>query len=125
MPSAGIARSGCQSRLDPTQAPTEPTGQATKEETDCTKQCSAGHRLSRCVGGLRHLLLGLIYCLPILMGILLNLRTSILHRDVLRTRYHLGRTFPRFSHLLRIAGDNRTYGSNSCISQGRWIVPAG
>jgi len=57
------------------------------------------------------------------MGILLNLRTSVLHRDVLRTRYHLGRTFARFSHLLRIAGDNRTHGSNSCISQGRWIVP--
>ncbi len=67
----------------------------------------------RCIGGLRHLLLGLIYRLPILMGILLNLRTSILHRDVLRTRYHLGRTFARFSHLLRIAGDKRTYGSNS------------
>src|SRR5260370_40243235 len=123
MPSAVVARSGCQSPLDPTQAPTEPTGQATKEETDCTKQRSAGHRLSRCVGGLRHLLLGLIYCLPILMGIWLNLGTSILHSDVLRTRNPLGSTFPRFSHLLRSAGGNRTSGSNTSISQRRRLVP--
>jgi hypothetical protein len=54
------------------------------------------------------LLLSLIYRATILLGVLLNLRAGILHRDVLRTRYHVGRTFPRFCRLLWIAGDNST-----------------
>jgi len=57
------------------------------------KQCGARHRLGRRVGGLRPLLLSLVYRVPILLSVLLNLRASILHRDVLRTCYHLGRTF--------------------------------
>src|SRR5258708_40254236 len=120
---SSCSASGRERRLDRTHTPAEPTGQAAKEQADCAKQCGARHGLSRCVGGLRHLLLGVICCLPILLRILLNLRASILHRDILRTCYHLGCTFSRFCCLLRIAGDNCTHGYDSRISQGRWIVP--
>ena len=123
MPSAGVARTTWEGRLARTHAPAEPPGQAAKEEADGAKQCGARHRLSRRVGGLRPLLLSLVYRVPILLSVLLNLRASILHRDVLRTCYHLGRTVARFCRLLWIAGDNRTHGYDSCISQGRWIVP--
>ena len=123
MPRAGALRTRLEGLLARTHAPAEPPGQAAKEEANGAKQCGARHRLSRCVGGLRHLLLSLIYCVPILLGVLLNLRASILHGDILRTCYHLSCTFPRFCRLLWIAGDNRTHGYDSCISQGRWIIP--
>jgi hypothetical protein len=76
-PSAGAPSAGWKDRLARTHTAAEPTGQGAKEEADGAQQCGARHRLSRCVGGLRRLLLGLIYCLPILLLVLLNLRASM------------------------------------------------
>jgi hypothetical protein len=82
--------SGWEGRFDRTKAPSEPTGDCSEKEGDETQQCGTRHRLSRCVGGLRGLLLSLIYGLPILLLVLLNLRASILDGHVLRVSYRLG-----------------------------------
>jgi hypothetical protein len=122
MPTAGVARSVREGRLDCADAPTHPAGDRAKEKGDEAKQPGSRHGLGRYLSGLRGLLLDLINCLPILLLVSLNLRASILNRDVLRVRYRLGRALARFFRVLLIAGDGRTHGCDSRVSQGGWIV---
>jgi hypothetical protein len=64
----------------------------------------------------------LIYSLPILLLVLLNLRASILDGHVLRMRYRLGGVLARLRRLLRVASDGRSHGRDSRVSQRARIV---
>jgi hypothetical protein len=114
--------SGWEGRFDRTKAPSEPTGDCSEKEGDETQQGGTRHRLSRSVGGLRGLLLGLIYGLPILLLVLLNLRASILDGHVLRMRYGLGCALARLCRLQRVASDSRPHGRDGRVSQRGRIV---
>ena len=114
--------SGWEGRFDRTKAPSEPTGDRTEEESYETKPSDTRHRLSRCVGGLRGLLLCLVYGLPILLRVLLNLLASILDGHVLRMRYRLGCALARLCRLLRVANNGRSHGRYGCVSQCGRIV---
>jgi hypothetical protein len=117
MPALSCRRaSGWKGRFDRTKAPSKPTGDCTEEERDETQQCGARHRLSRRVGGLRGLLLCLVYGLPILLLVFLNLPASILDGHVLRVSYRLGGALARLCRLLRVASDGRSYGRDGCVS---------
>ena len=123
MPRASAARTAQEGWLHRAHAPAEPAGDCAKEEGDETPPRGSGHRLSRCVGSLPRLLFGLIYGLPILLLVLLDLLASIFNRDILRMRYRLGCTLAGLCRLLLIAGDGRSYGSDCCISQYGRIIP--
>jgi hypothetical protein len=102
--------------LDRANAPAEPSGDCAKEEADEAKQCGTRHRLSCRVSGVLRLLFSLVYGLPILLLVLLNLPASILDGDVLRTRYRLGRALARLCHLLLIASYGRAHRGDGGVS---------
>ena len=114
--------SGWEGRFDRTKAPSEPTGDCSEKEGDETQQCGTRHRLSCCVGGLSGLLLCLVYGLPILLLVLLDLPASVLDGHVLRMRYRLSCALARLCRLLRVASDGRSHGRDGCVSQCGRIV---
>src|SRR4029077_8061651 len=114
--------SGWEGRFDRTKAPSEPTGDCSEKEGDETQQCGTRHRLSRCVGGLSGLLLCLVYGLPILLLVLLDLPASVLDGHVFRMRYRLGCALARLYRLLRVATAACSHGRAGCVSQCGRIV---
>ena len=110
MPPGGAARREC--RFDCARATAEPPREAAEQKADGAEERPAGDRLGCCVGCLRRLLLGLFDSLPVLLLVLLNLRSRLLDRNVLRPRDRLRCPLPRFLRLLLISGDGCPHGGN-------------